>query len=110
MRAAYDALDAETRAEIETLICENALMYSRGSLVFLDYTEKEKQMFKPVLQRLVRTHPGHGRKSLYLSSHAGGIVGMTVPEARVLLRDLNEHATQPEFVYVHKWTLHDLIM
>jgi alpha-ketoglutarate-dependent 2,4-dichlorophenoxyacetate dioxygenase len=58
----------------------------------------------------VRTHPVHGRKSLYLSSHAGGIVGMTVPEARVLLRDLNEHATQREFVHVHKWKLHDLVM
>jgi len=110
MRAAYDALDADAKAEIEDMICEHSLMYSRGSLGFLDYSEEEKQMFKPVLQRLVRTHPVHGRKSLYLSSHAGGIVGMTVPEARVLLRDLNEHATQPEFVYVHKWKLHDLVM
>src|SRR6201988_2466210 len=110
MRAAYDALDDETKAEIEDLICEHSLMYSRGTLGFLDYTEEEKQMFKPVLQRLVRTHPVHGRKSLYLSSHAGGIQGRSVPEARVLLRDLNEHATQREFVYVHKWTLHDLVM
>jgi alpha-ketoglutarate-dependent 2,4-dichlorophenoxyacetate dioxygenase len=110
MRAAYDALDEETKAEIEDMICEHSLMYSRGALGFLDYTEEEKQLFKPVLQRLVRTHPAHGAKSLYLSSHAGAIQGMTVPEARLLLRDLNEHATQPEFVYVHKWTLHDLVM
>jgi alpha-ketoglutarate-dependent 2,4-dichlorophenoxyacetate dioxygenase len=110
MRAAYDALDAAAKTEIEDMICEHSLMYSRGSLGFLDYSEEEKQMFKPVLQRLVRTHPVHGRKSLYLSSHAGGIVGMTVPEARVLLRDLNEHATQPEFVYIHRWKLHDLVM
>jgi alpha-ketoglutarate-dependent 2,4-dichlorophenoxyacetate dioxygenase len=110
MRAAYDALDDETRAEIEDMICEHSLMYSRGSLGFVDYTEEERQMFKPVLQRLVRTHPVHGRKSLYLSSHAGAIVGMTVPEARLLLRDLNEHATQREYVYVHKWTRHDLVM
>ena len=110
MRAAYDALDDETKAEIEDLVCEHSLMYSRGSLGFLDYTEEEKQMFKPVRQRLVRTHPVHGRKSLYLSSHAGGILGMTVPEARLLLRDLNEHATQPEFVYVHQWKVHDLVM
>src|SRR6266576_3961284 len=54
MRAAYDALDDETRIEIEDLICEHSLMYSRGSLGFLDYTEEEKEMFKPVLQRLVR--------------------------------------------------------
>jgi alpha-ketoglutarate-dependent 2,4-dichlorophenoxyacetate dioxygenase len=110
MRAAYDALDDETKAEIEDMICEHSLMVSRGALGFLDYTEEEKAMFKPVLQRLVRTHPVHGRKSLYLSSHAGAIQGMSVPEARVLLRDLTEHATRPQFVYVHKWTLHDLVM
>ena len=110
MRAAYDALDDETKAEIEDLICEHSLMYSRGSLGFLDYTDEEKAMFKPVLQRLVRTHPVHRRKSLYLSSHAGAIQGMSVPEARLLLRDLTEHATQPAFVHVHKWTLHDLVM
>jgi alpha-ketoglutarate-dependent 2,4-dichlorophenoxyacetate dioxygenase len=110
MRAAYDALDDETKTEIEDLICEHSLMYSRGSLGFLDYTDDEKQMFKPVLQRLVRTHPVHGRKSLYLSSHAGAILGMSVPEARLLLRDLTEHATRAEFVHVHKWTVHDLMM
>jgi alpha-ketoglutarate-dependent 2,4-dichlorophenoxyacetate dioxygenase len=110
MRAAYDALDAETKSEIDDLICEHSLMYSRGSLGFLDYTDEEKQMFKPVLQRLVRTHPVHGRKSLYLSSHAGVVRGMSVPEGRLLLRDLTEHATQPEFVHVHKWTVHDLVM
>jgi alpha-ketoglutarate-dependent 2,4-dichlorophenoxyacetate dioxygenase len=64
MRAAYDALDDETKAEIEDMICEHSLMHSRGSLGFSDYTEEEKQLFKPVLQRLVRTHPVHGRKSL----------------------------------------------
>ena len=110
MRAAYDALDDDTKAQIEDMICEHSLMYSRGSLGFLDYTEEEKQMFKPVRQRLVRTHPVHRRKSLYLSSHAGAILGMSIPEARLLLRDLTEHATQSEFVYIHKWTVHDLVM
>ena len=110
MRAAYDALDPETKAEIEDLVCEHSLMYSRGALGFLDYSDEEKEMFKPVRQRLVRTHPAHGRKSLYLSSHAGAVVGMSLPEGRLLLRDLTEHATQREFVHVHKWALHDLIM
>ena len=105
MGAAYEALDDETKREIEDLVCEHSLMYSRGSLGFLDYTDEEKAMFKPVRQRLVRTHPVTGRKSLYLSSHAGAILGMPMPEARMLLNDLKEHATQPRFVYVHKWTL-----
>ena len=110
MRAAYDTLDAPTKALIEDLICEHSLMYSRGSLGMLDYSEDERAMFRPVRQRLVRTHPVSGRKSLYLSSHAGAIVGMPTPEARILLRDLNEHATQPKFVYVHHWRIGDLVM
>jgi alpha-ketoglutarate-dependent 2,4-dichlorophenoxyacetate dioxygenase len=110
MRAAYDALDAETRALIEDLVCEHSLMYSRGSLGMLDYSDEERAMFRPVRQRLVRTHPVTGRKSLYLSSHAGGIVGMPMPEARILLKDLTEHATQPRFVYVHTWRPWDFVM
>jgi alpha-ketoglutarate-dependent 2,4-dichlorophenoxyacetate dioxygenase len=110
MRAAYDTLDADTKALIENLVCEHSLMYSRGSLGMHDYSEEERAMFRPVRQRLVRTHPVTGRKSLYLSSHAGAIIGMPTPEARVLLRDLTEHATQPRFVYVHKWRQWDLVM
>ncbi len=110
MRAAYDDLDTATKAEIEDMVCEHSLMHSRGSLGFSEFTAEEKAMFKPVRQRLVRTHPVTGRKSLYLSSHAGTILGMTMPEARILLRDLTEHATQPKFVYVHRWQLHDLVI
>jgi alpha-ketoglutarate-dependent 2,4-dichlorophenoxyacetate dioxygenase len=110
MRAAYDDLDEATKAEIEPLICEHSLMYSRGALGLVDFTEEERQLFKPVRQALVRVHPGHGRKSLYLASHAGAIIGMTTPDARLLLRDLNEHATQPKYVYVHRWRQHDLII
>ena len=110
MRSAYDALDAKTKAEIDSLICEHSLMYSRGALGFLDYTEQEKEMCKPVRERLLRRHPWTGAKSLFLSSHAAAILGMSMPEARILLRDLTEHATQPQFVYVHKWQPGDLVM
>ena len=110
MRSAYDALDPATKALVEDLVCEHSLMYSRGSLGLSDYTEDERRMFAPVRQRLVRTHPATGRKSLYLSSHAGAIVGMPMAEARILLRDLTEHATQPAFVYVHRWRPWDLVV
>jgi alpha-ketoglutarate-dependent 2,4-dichlorophenoxyacetate dioxygenase len=110
MRAAYDALDASTKAEIEELICEHSLMYSRGSLGFTDLTEDEKAMFRPVRQKLVRVHPATGRKSLYLSSHIGAIVGWPRPEALAFVRDLTEHATQTAFVYIHKWQPWDLVM
>jgi alpha-ketoglutarate-dependent 2,4-dichlorophenoxyacetate dioxygenase len=110
MRAAYDALDPKTKAEIEDLICEHSLIYSRGTLGFTELSDEEKQMFKPVRQRLVRTHPVTGRKSLYLSSHIGTIVGWPMPEARAFIRDLTEHAVQPRFTYVHKWRQFDLVM
>jgi alpha-ketoglutarate-dependent 2,4-dichlorophenoxyacetate dioxygenase len=110
MRAAYDALDEATKKLIEDLVCEHSLMYSRGSLGMLEYSDEERAMFRPVRQRLVRTHPVTGRKSLYLSSHAGAIIGMPMAEARILLRDLTEHATQPRFVYVHRWRQWDFVM
>jgi alpha-ketoglutarate-dependent 2,4-dichlorophenoxyacetate dioxygenase len=110
MRAAYDALDARTRAEVEDLICEHSLLHSRGAIGFTEFTPEEIEGFRPVRQRLVRTHPASGRKSLFLSSHAGAIVGWTIPEARSFLRDLTEHATQREFVYSHDWRQYDLVI
>jgi alpha-ketoglutarate-dependent 2,4-dichlorophenoxyacetate dioxygenase len=110
MRAAYEALDDQTKAEIEDLICEHSQLFSRQQLGFTEFTDEERERFKPVRQRLVRVHPVTGRKSLFLSSHAGSIVGWPVPEARAFLRDLVEHATQREFVYVHTWRVGDLVM
>ena len=110
MRAGYDALDDETRALVQDLVCEHSQLYSRGILGFTDFTEDERERFAPVRQVLVRTHPVTGRKSLYLSSHAGGIIGWPVPEARAFLRDLVEHATQRQFVYSHQWRVGDLVM
>jgi alpha-ketoglutarate-dependent 2,4-dichlorophenoxyacetate dioxygenase len=110
MRRAYDALDSATKAEIEDLVCEHSLIYSRGLLGFTELSEEEKRLFKPVRQRLVRTHPVTGRKSLYLSSHIGTIIGWPMPEARAFIRDLTEHATQQRFTYAHKWRQYDLVM
>jgi alpha-ketoglutarate-dependent 2,4-dichlorophenoxyacetate dioxygenase len=110
MRAAYDALDPRTKAMVEGLVCEHSLIYSRAAIGFTDLTPEEVAAFKPVRQTLVRTHPVTGRKSLFLASHAGAIVGWTVPEARMFLHELTEHATQREFVYRHKWRVGDLVM
>ena len=110
MRAGYDSLDPETKAEVEGLVCEHSQIFSRSILGFTDFSDEERERFKPVRQCLVRTHPVTKRRSLYLSSHAGGIVGWPVPEARSFLRDLVEHATQRQFVYAHKWAVGDLVM
>jgi alpha-ketoglutarate-dependent 2,4-dichlorophenoxyacetate dioxygenase len=110
MRAAYDALDNETKAECEGLVCEHSQLFSRAQIGFGDFTEEERRQFAPVHQRLIRRHPSTGRKSLYLASHAGTIVGWPVPEARAFLRDLIEHATQRKFVYSHEWRQFDLVI
>src|SRR5262249_48067500 len=92
------------------LICEHSLVYSRGQLGFSEFLVDERAPMKPVQQRLVRTHPVTGRKSLFLAAHIGGILGWPRPEAMAFVRDLMEHATQAEFVYVPRWTQHDLVI
>lgn len=110
MRAAYESFDDETKELIEDLVCEHSQMYSRRLLGFTDFSEEEQSRFKPVRQSLVRRHPSTGRKSVYLSSHAGDILGWPRPEALSLLRDLTELATQREFVHSHEWRQYDLVI
>ena len=110
MRAAYDALDARTKAEVEELVCLHSLLFSREAIGFTEMTAEEKAAFEPVRQPLVRSHPVTGRRSLFLSAHAGAIEGWTIPEARMFLRDLTEFATQPRFVYSHEWRPFDLVV
>ena len=110
MRAAYDALDDRTKAEIEPLVTEHSNAYSRETIGFPkeEYGQRNQDKLRPVRQRLVRTHPVTGRKSLYLSAHIGTIVGWPAPEARAFIRELTEHATRPEFVHAHVWRPWDL--
>ena len=110
MASAYDALNPKTKDLIEDMVCEHSLIYSRGALGFDELSDEELKNFTPVLQRLVRTHPVSGRKSIYLSSHIGRIIDAPRPEGLCLVRDLTEEATRPEFVYTHKWQQHDLVM
>jgi alpha-ketoglutarate-dependent 2,4-dichlorophenoxyacetate dioxygenase len=110
MRAAYDALDNPLKEEIDDLVCLHSNMYSRGKLGLTEFTDEERGVFKPVRQRLVRRHPVTGRKSLFLSAHAGEIEGMSIPAARMLLLDLTEFATREQFVYSHVWRVNDLVM
>ncbi len=110
MPAAYDALDDETKAEIEDLVTEHSLIYSRGRMGFGAFTPEEQKTFAPVRQALVRTNDFTGRKAIFLSAHIGAIVGWERPEALDFIRELIEHATKPEFVYAHEWSVGDLVV
>ena len=110
LRAAYDSLPDKLKAQIEDLVAEHWYLYSRGLIGFTDFTPEERAGLAPVQQVLVRVHPGSKRKTLYLASHAEHIIGMPVPEGRLLLRELTEYATRPPLVYRHHWTVGDLVM
>jgi alpha-ketoglutarate-dependent 2,4-dichlorophenoxyacetate dioxygenase len=110
LRAAYDALPAATQAEIEDLVALHDIAWSRAQLGFTELLFGEKDVLPPVPQRLVRVHPGSKRKTLYLAAHASSIVGWSLPDGRLLLRELIEHATRRDFVYRHSWREGDLVI
>jgi len=109
MRAAYDALPEEEKARLEGLRAHHSIAHSRQTLGF-EFSENEQEALKGAVHPLVRTIPRSKRRSLYLASHASRIVEWPVPEGRLLLRDLIEHATQPAFVYRHQWRVADLVI
>ncbi|TMJ60458.1 MAG: TauD/TfdA family dioxygenase [Alphaproteobacteria bacterium] len=110
LRAAYDALPAATKAAIEGLVALHDIAWSRAQLGFTELLFGEKDVLPPVPQRLVRMHPGSKRKTLYLAAHASAIVDWPLPDGRLLLRELIEHATVSDFVYRHEWREGDLVI
>jgi len=110
MRAAYDALDETTKKKLEGLTAMHSIWHSRGQLDVTKYTPEELASLPPVPQRVVRTHPGSKRKTLYLAAHASHIEGMPIPDGRLLLMELMEHAVKPPFVHAHRWRQGDLVI
>jgi alpha-ketoglutarate-dependent 2,4-dichlorophenoxyacetate dioxygenase len=109
-RAAWDALPESTRKRIDGLVAEHSIFTSRAKLGFHDFSDEERAAMPPVKQVLVRTLPENGRRSLYLASHAGRVIGMPEDEGRKLLDELIAHATQRQFIYTHRWRTNDLVM
>ena len=109
-RAAYDALPEATKQKLHGLIAEHCITHSRARSGFTEFNEDERRRLPPVPQVLVRTIPQTRRKSLYLASHAGRILGMPEPEGRALIDELIGHVTQRQFVYTHRWRAGELVM
>ena len=109
MRAAYDALSPELKAQLEGLRVHHSIAHSREILGFA-FSQKEQEILKGAVHPLIRSLPRSGRKSLYIAAHASRIIDWPLPEGRLLLLELIEHATRPEFVYRHKWRVGDLVI
>ena len=110
LRAAWDALSDKMRRRIDGLVVEHSIFHSRAKLGFTDYSERERAALPGALQVMVRTIPETGRRALYLASHAKRVVGMGDAEGTKLLEDLGAFATQRQFVYSHRWRVHDLVL
>lgn len=110
MRAAYDALSDDMKRRLEGLVAEHSIFVSRAKTGYGNFSQEERDQLPPVPQVVVRTHAGSKRKTLYLASHAGRILGMDDAEGRALLADLIAHATQRQFVYTHRYRAGDLVM
>ena len=110
LRAAWDALDPRTRSEIEGLEAEHYALHTRLLLGDEAYTDAQKKAIPPARWPLVTTHPGSGRKVLFVGVHARQIIGWPTAEGRMLIHDLIEHATQRERVYAHQWQVGDTVI
>jgi alpha-ketoglutarate-dependent 2,4-dichlorophenoxyacetate dioxygenase len=110
MRAAYDALDPALQQKITGLQAEHSLWRSREVLGFTNFTAQEKAQRPPAHHPIAQIHPGSKRPTLYLASHASHVVGWPVAEGRLLLAELMEFATQPQFVYRHQWRVGDVVI
>ena len=109
MRTAWDTLPETTKTSLEGLRVHHSIAYSRQTLGF-EFSEEESDRLKGAVHPLVLTNPRNGRRSLYLASHASRIFDRPVPDGRLLLRDLMEHATRPELVYRHSWRTGDFVI
>jgi len=97
------------KAQVEGLTCHHSIAYSRQTLGF-EFSTEELEKLKGAYHPLVRTLPRAGRKTLYVAAHAARIMEMSLPEGRLLLWELMQHAVQPQFVYRHKWREGDLVI
>ena len=107
---AYENLPEATKARIDGLK-QNFSIEVTVETQHVALTEKQRQLKPPVTHPLVRTHPELGRKSLYLSpAHSKGLADLPADEGAALLAELEDWAGQPEFTYMHKWRVGDVVM
>lgn len=109
LRAAWDTLDARTRA---LLVDKTGVFFSHNTRQWLGIEDSAEDMaaYPPVRWPLVRTHPGSGRKLLWIDSKVREISGLSVPEGRALAHELLEHISQRERVHAHTWSAGDVVM
>ena len=108
-RAAYDALDDETKKLLEGLTVHHSIAYSRQLLGF-KFSDEEQEMLKGAVHPMIRVNPRTKRKSVYVASHANRVMEWPIAEGRLLIWDLMSQATLPQSIYSHEWRAGDLVI
>ena len=115
MHLAYDTLPADLRRAVEGRVAEHSYLAKYEELRQRSpwrpaLTAAQLEEVKPVQHPIVRTHPGNGRKALFVGEHfTTRIVGLPEDESRALLDALFAHSTRPEHIYRHRWVDHDMV-
>jgi alpha-ketoglutarate-dependent taurine dioxygenase len=117
MRAAFDALDAETQASLTELRAHHSLHYSQGRAGYLP-TPRDDGSYglygyhdgPSPLRPLVKIHPDTGRPNLCIGRHAHDIVGMDRATSEQLLDSLADAACQAPRVHFHQWSAGDVVL
>jgi alpha-ketoglutarate-dependent taurine dioxygenase len=111
MRAAYEVLDAATRARVGALSAYHSLKRSQARAGYAgassDYSYGVGDDLEPPLRPLVKRHPVTGRSALFIGRHAYGIPGLGEGESERLLDELLDFACQPPRIWQHRWAAGD---
>lgn len=118
MRAAYEALDDQTRDVLHGLTAYHSLYYSQGRSGYLPSKKNDKGGYDNYgyhdgdvsLRPLVKVHPDTGRPNLCVGRHAHAIPGMAPEDSEALLDRLVEDACRPPRTYHHQWEVGDAVV
>lgn len=110
LRHVYDELPQETRDRIETLVAQHSFAASRiKGGVSPEEAERIRLAMPGAMQPMVRIS-ANGRKTLFIASHAFRVEGMEDAEGLGLIEELLAFASQPQYVYAHKWQAGDMLI
>jgi taurine dioxygenase len=109
MHAAYEALSAREKAELENVRVVHSREYSMRRAGKVPTPQEIEDAGPPMAHPLVRINPFSGCKGLFMGEHASHLEGQE-DAGRKPIDDLEAYATQEQFVYRHAWRRGDVLM
>ncbi len=109
-RAAFRDLPVERQASLRNLRLKHRYSHSRAKisteLAQLPMFNKWPDQVWPAVWK----NPLNGTEAIYIASHAYAVEGMDEAAGKVLIDELIETCTRPEYVYSHQWRVGDVMI